>query len=51
MSEEGHVGNGPAHDPHKLQEEPETQHDDRWKADEFYDDKDEEEGENPGSGE
>ena len=49
MGKEGHVGNGPPHDSQKLQEEPEAQHDDRWKTDEFNDDKDEEEGKNPGS--
>ena len=48
VGEEGHVGDGPSHDPQELEEKPETQDNDSGEADEFNEDDDEEKREHPG---
>ena len=51
MSEEGHVGDGPPHDSHELNQKPESQHEQGGETDEFDKDENEKDRENPGSGE
>ena len=50
MGKEGHVGDGPSHNSHELNEEPESQDEQSREADKFNEDEDEEQREHPGSG-